>query len=82
MTRRSTAAPVAEPPGPPLLSTAQVAEYLGVPEQTLRYWRHLGPEKVEQPRSFRVGSHVRYDPADVAEYVAEQKRKKSKRAAS
>lgn len=70
-------APTAQPPGPPLLSTAQVAVYLGVPEQTLRYWRHLGPEADPGPRSFRIGSHVRYDPADVAEYVAAQKTKQA-----
>lgn len=39
-----------------LLTPRQVAELLGVPEGTLRQWRHHG----RGPVSFRVEGHVRY----------------------
>lgn len=39
-----------------LLSTAEAANRIGVPEGTLRYWRYMGIG----PQSFRVGKHVKY----------------------
>jgi excisionase family DNA binding protein len=48
----------------------QVAEYLGVPVQTLYAWRkrHYGPP------AGRVGRHLRYDPTAVREWFAAQTR--------
>jgi hypothetical protein len=47
--------------GERLWSVHDVSDYLGVPVATLHYWRHLG----EGPRAFKVGRHLRYDPAAV-----------------
>jgi DNA-binding transcriptional MerR regulator len=48
----------------------QVAEYLGVPVQTLYAWRkrHYGPP------AGRVGRYLRYDPTAVREWFAAQTR--------
>jgi excisionase family DNA binding protein len=45
-----------------------VSDYLGVPAGTLYQWRHrgLGPPAV------RLGKHLRYQPAAVQAWVAEQ----------
>lgn len=49
------------------LSTKAAAEYLGgLPDSTLRYWRHLGTG----PRSYRLGRHTFYDVADLDAWVA------------
>ena len=48
-----------------LLSTADLAEYLGVPEKTLQSWRWRG----SGPPYRHVGRHVRYRPQDVREWV-------------
>ena len=42
-------------------STAAVAEYLGMPAETLKQWRHRGTG----PRYLKVGKHVRYRRTDV-----------------
>lgn len=42
-----------------LLTTQQLADYLGVPVATLYAWRHEGAG----PPGFRVGKHVDTDPA-------------------
>ena len=39
-----------------LMTLAEVAAFLRVPEATLRYWRHLGIG----PASFKIGRSVRY----------------------
>lgn len=39
----------------------EVADYLGVPVNTLYQWRHKGTA----PIAFRVGRFLRYDPAQV-----------------
>lgn len=44
-----------------LLTLSEVADQLGVPEASLRYWRHAGTG----PPSIKVGRHVRYRPADI-----------------
>ena len=41
-----------------LLSVEEVAEFLGVPVNTLYQWRHKGTG----PSAFRVGRFLRYDP--------------------
>jgi predicted DNA-binding transcriptional regulator AlpA len=53
-----------------LLGTRVVAEWIGVPTSTLRYWRHRG----EGPMSFKLGpKRVAYDRADVEEWLAKQR---------
>ncbi|MFD3928045.1 helix-turn-helix transcriptional regulator [Streptomyces sp. NPDC058614] len=51
------------------LTPDDIAEIFKVPKETLYQWRkkHTGPP------SFRIGKHVRYDPADVYAYVAQRK---------
>ena len=44
-------------------------DYLGVPVQTLAHWRING----RGPRAFRVGKYLRYDPADVADWLESQR---------
>lgn len=51
------------------LSTAEVSEQTGIPAATLRYWRHCGTG----PRSYTLGSSVRYDPQDVQDWLQAQK---------
>ncbi len=50
-----------------LLSVEEVAEFLGVPVNTLYQWRHKGTG----PTAFRVGRFLRYDPVDVREWLSE-----------
>jgi excisionase family DNA binding protein len=45
----------------PLGTTPEVAEYLGVPVQTLYVWRTAS----KGPRGIKVGKHIRYRWADV-----------------
>jgi excisionase family DNA binding protein len=52
----------------PLLSTTDVAEYLGVPVKTLYAWRY----RREGPPAARVGRHVRYRRSDVEGWVRDQ----------
>jgi excisionase family DNA binding protein len=49
----------------PLLSTDDVARYLGVPIATLYQWKHKG----SGPRSLRVGKHLRYRRDDVENWL-------------
>lgn len=53
---------------PDLLKMSDVAELLGVPIATLRYWRHCGTG----PRSFRLGRRVAYVRADVLAWIERQ----------
>ena len=48
-----------------LLSIAEVAAALGVPEASCRYWRYAGTG----PTSIKVGRHVRYRPEDVQTWL-------------
>lgn len=50
------------------LTPVDVAELLGVPLETVYQWRR----KRTGPRGFRVGRHVRFDPADVRSWVEAQ----------
>lgn len=51
------------------LTTAEVSEATGIPNATLRYWRHCGTG----PRSYTLGTSVRYDAADVQGWLDQQK---------
>ncbi|OSZ62227.1 DNA-binding protein [Streptomyces pharetrae CZA14] len=51
------------------LTPDDIAEIFEVPKETLYQWRR----KRIGPPSFRIGKHVRYDPADVLAYVTERK---------
>ncbi|MFZ5848845.1 MAG: helix-turn-helix transcriptional regulator [Actinomycetota bacterium] len=50
-----------------LLSADEVAEFLGIPVATLYQWRHKGCG----PDAYRVGRHLRYDPATVRAWLEE-----------
>ena len=51
-----------------LLSAKQVSDIIGVPVETLRYWRHcdIGPA------SFTLGRRVVYRRDEVLRWIAEQ----------
>ncbi|MDN4520523.1 helix-turn-helix domain-containing protein [Mycolicibacterium austroafricanum] len=51
------------------LSTAEAAEYAGIPANTLRYYRQLGTG----PASYKLGSRVVYDLADLDSWLAAEK---------
>jgi DNA-binding transcriptional MerR regulator len=52
------------------LTTAEVSARLGVPPETLRYWRHLD----KGPRCYRLGGkRVVYDVSDVELWLSQQK---------
>lgn len=53
---------------PEYLTTAEVAEMLRTPAETVRYWRHVGGKG---PRSFKVGRRVLYAREDVEQFIAE-----------
>ncbi|MFF0186978.1 helix-turn-helix domain-containing protein [Streptomyces sp. NPDC005244] len=66
--RRLTLAQVPDGPRPlpaRYLTPLDVAELLAVPIETVYQWRR----KRTGPRGFRVGRHLRYDPADVRTWV-------------
>lgn len=48
-----------------LLTTPEVAQYLGIPVATLYQWRTRGIA----PRAVRVGKHLRFRRADVEAWV-------------
>jgi excisionase family DNA binding protein len=62
----TTAGPTPRPPA--LWSPQDTADYLGVPVKTLYSWRH----RDRGPRTLKVGRHLRYRPADVETWLAEQ----------
>ncbi|MFI9834022.1 helix-turn-helix domain-containing protein [Streptomyces sp. NPDC051913] len=51
------------------LTPDDIADMFGVPLETVYQWRR----KRTGPPGFRVGKHVRYDPADVRAYVSQRK---------
>ena len=64
----STAVPSAVDVGR-LLTSAEVAELIRVPNATIRYWRHVGIG----PKSFKMGpKRVLYREDDVLAWVADQ----------
>ena len=52
------------------LITAEVAELVRAPIETVRYWRHV-PGK--GPKSFKVGRRVLYAIEDVEAWIAQAK---------
>ena len=48
-----------------LLSTHEVAGFLGVPVTTLYCWRYKGTG----PKAYRVGKHLRYRLADILDWL-------------
>jgi excisionase family DNA binding protein len=50
-----------------LWSIGDVSRFLGIPVNTLYQWRHQGAG----PRAYRVGRHLRYDPAEVRRWLVE-----------
>ncbi|WP_172387383.1 helix-turn-helix domain-containing protein [Streptomyces sp. MNP-20] len=52
------------------LTPDDIAEIFEVPKETVYQWR----KKRTGPPGFRIGKHVRYDPADVRAYVIERQR--------
>ncbi|MGQ4381200.1 helix-turn-helix transcriptional regulator [Streptomyces sp. SAS_267] len=51
------------------LTPDDIAEIFEVPKETFYQWR----KKRTGPPGFRIGKHLRYDPADVLAHVAERK---------
>lgn len=52
-----------------LMTRVEVAEYLGVPERSVRAWT----EKGTGPARIKFGRHVRYDRVDVLAWVESKK---------
>jgi predicted DNA-binding transcriptional regulator AlpA len=51
------------------LTPDDIAAMFDVPLETVYQWR----KKRTGPRGFRIGKHLRYDPADVRAYVDQRK---------
>ncbi|GAA3850095.1 hypothetical protein GCM10023084_00480 [Streptomyces lacrimifluminis] len=51
------------------LTPDDIAEIFEVPKETVYQWR----KKRLGPPGFRIGKHLRYDPADVRTYVTQRK---------
>ncbi|MER6784721.1 helix-turn-helix domain-containing protein [Streptomyces sp. NPDC000658] len=51
------------------LTPDDIAAMFGVPLETVYQWRR----KRTGPPGFRIGKHLRYDPADVRAYVTQRK---------
>jgi excisionase family DNA binding protein len=52
------------------LTTAEVAEVLRTPPETVRYWHHVG----KGPKSFKVGRRRLYALEDVDAFIAAARR--------
>lgn len=52
----------------PLVSTQDLADYLGIPPASLAQWRHKGTG----PRGYRVGRHVKYRMSEVDAWLQAQ----------
>ncbi|WP_326760998.1 helix-turn-helix domain-containing protein [Streptomyces phaeochromogenes] len=51
------------------LTADDIATIFKVPKETVYQWRR----KRTGPAGFRIGKHIRYDPADVRAYVTQRK---------
>ena len=54
--------------GDRLWTVEDTSAFLGVPVGTLYQWR----TRKQGPRAYRVGRHLRYDPADVRQWLDDQ----------
>ena len=52
----------------PLIGVEELAEYLGVPVQTIYDWRLSGPA----PRAYKFGKHLRFAARDIAEWLEQR----------
>jgi DNA-binding transcriptional MerR regulator len=52
------------------LSTTEVSALIGVPPETLRYWRHAD----QGPASFRLGKRVLYSRDKLMRWIAAQEK--------
>jgi excisionase family DNA binding protein len=52
----------------PLIGVEELAEYLGVPAQTIYDWRLSG----RAPRAYKVGKHLRFAVSDIAEWLEQR----------
>lgn len=71
MVRKKKSPPISPDDAAPLtrlLKPEEVAELLGVTVQFLAKWRTYG----QGPKFVRVGGRIRYRPADIEKYIAEQ----------
>lgn len=57
-------------PGTRLLNESEAAEALGLKVATLRRWRWAG----KPPRFLKIGSAVRYEPAELATFIQAARR--------
>ena len=55
---------------PNYLTTAEVADLLRTPAETVRFWRHVGTG----PRSFKMGRRVLYAREDVEAFIADARK--------
>ena len=55
---------------PPLVNEHEAARLLGLSVKTLRRWRWAG----KPPRFLKIGSAVRYDPAELASFIEAARR--------
>lgn len=55
---------------PELLSTRELADRLGIPVSTVRYWRM----RREGPPGFKLGKRVVYRASDVSRWIEQQRR--------
>jgi hypothetical protein len=62
--------------GERLVNTKELSKMWDMPESTLRYWRCAGIG----PAYVKLGGRIKYDLADVEDYVRANKRKPSVRA--
>lgn len=61
-----------------LLTFADISEQTGIPEATLRYWRHLD----QGPESFRIGRRVYVPESKYQEWYEEMTKSTREQAAS
>ena len=58
---------------PPLLSTSEVAAFLGVPVATMYAWRNKG----HGPRGIKIGRYIRYRQSELDDWLRRQEDKAS-----
>ncbi|MBD3924316.1 helix-turn-helix domain-containing protein [Nocardioides cavernae] len=57
------------PEYPGLISIARLAEWLGVSDHAVKKWVQAGPTSKKIPPYFRINGQVRFDPADVQDWL-------------